>query len=301
MANETNEPKRSLIAAILNGARTVATAIGFPMPPIPGEWDTEGGDEGPPEPVARLEPGPEWADGWYLGAIRKPSHPGRWGKAITPRGRVTHTTDMMPSTFAPLLRNWTTQRGRGNGAHFLLGRTKEDGLVQLCPINRNGNHAGGPLVNGKRIQGWIKMDGKLVHPNTLYVGIEVHCAGGLHLIGGQWRDAERKDGKLVPKGPAIPASDVEVDPVRPTRGFHRPTAYQLDQLARLYDAMDPLLKPFPKGAVVIPSGEVDAWALPGGVVDVGHVSLDPVRKTDPGYELMRFVRARNQRRAGVTL
>lgn len=270
------------------------------VPPI-GEWDTEG----PPEDEHPLlpEPAPKvtshaWQDGWYLGAIRRPSHEGRWGKAIIPRGRVTHTTDMLPSTFDPLIRNWSRDRGRGNGAHFLLGRTPDQGLVQLCPINRNGNHAGGPIVNGKAVCGFIEMGGKRVHPNTLYVGMEVHCAGRLDLVKGQWRACNRvKDAKtgkvtLVPKGEAIPSLDVEVDDKRPERGWHKPTTFQLDQLALLYRDMDPHLKPFPADAKIIPSGEVPAWAVARTLRDVGHISLDPVRKSDPGPQLMAWINRR---------
>jgi hypothetical protein len=237
---------------------------------------------------------PDWDGGRYLGARWSPCHPGRVGRAIKPWLVVVHATDMIPSSFDDLLRARKATAGKGNAEHFLIGRTREQGVVQEIPVDRNANHAGGPDGHG-----WLKVPGRaaLVHPNAVAIGIEVHCAGALRLIGGQWRYAPRDPATGLPKpiGGAIPADMVEVDPAREGRGWHRPTTYQLDELRGLLTAIAacPVRVPPPAGWSIVPHGKPPSWA-PDVVIDgvpvVGHVTLDPNRKGDPHPPIARWLR-----------
>lgn len=252
----------------------------------PPEPDTAGGD-------AADEASP-WAGGRYLGAKWSPIHPGRVGGAIRPWATVVHTTDMAPESFGSLLRAWKASAGRGAGAHFLLGRDASQGLHQLADVGVNGNHAG-----GKPAHGWIAVGGKMLHPNRVTVGIEVHCAGRLILdSAGRWRRWTREAGRTVPTGAPIPAADVEPDPVHKDRGWHLPTPYQLVELEALLRALGecPVMVPAPAASQwrVAPSGpeHMPTWApsvVIGGRPVLGHVTLDPARKSDPGLVLSRWL------------
>ena len=244
--------------------------------PPAAEFDTAGGDVDADAPL--------WDGGRYRAATWSPIHPGRVGGAIKPWAVVVHTTDMHPSTFGALRRAWTAKAGRGAGAHFLLGRTPAEGLHQLADVGRNGNHAGGPE------HGWFDVRGHRVHPNAATAGIEVHCAGLLILDpAGRWRTWTREAGRLVPFGAPIPAAEVQPDPAHRGRGWHLPSAYQLAELEGLLRAFAscPAFGAAPPAGSwgITPNGRPPAWAprvVIGGVPVVGHVTLDPDRKTDPG-------------------
>ena len=90
---------------------------------------------------------------------------------ITPFATVVHTTDMVPEAWHSLVNSWTTQRGPGDCAHFAIERDADAGLVQFAPIGKNASHAGG---NG---HGSFVAGSQSWHPNTVSVGIEIHCAG----------------------------------------------------------------------------------------------------------------------------
>lgn len=243
---------------------------------VAAEFDTAGGDGGD------LDGEPLWDGGRYRGAAWSPIHPGRIGGAIKPWAVVVHTTDMHPSTFGALRRAWTAKAGRGAGAHFLLGRTAAEGLHQLADVGRNGNHAGGPE------HGWLDVGGRRVHPNGATAGIEVHCAGRVIRHDGRWRTWTREDGRLVPIGAPLPDAEVQPDPAHRDRGWHLPTAYQLaelEQLLRAFESCPVFVPPRPGQWGVTPHGRPPSWApsvVIGGVPVVGHVTLDPDRKTDPG-------------------
>lgn len=225
----------------------------------------------------------QFVDGKYLGARYVEMHKGRIGGAINARAIVVHSTDMAPSSFEALIKSWTTQPGKGNGAHFLIGRDERQGVVQFCSIARNANHAGGPsagaFVDGQR----------RYHPNRYSVGIEVHNAGLLRKIDGQWRQAERVDGKLVAVGPAYSQSEVEID--SETRAYHLPTAWQIAELRKLIAALDATLAPAPENLIAGQSvGRVQPWAHCADARVVFHASLDPTRKGDPWPVIARMVR-----------
>lgn len=228
---------------------------------------------------------------WHPAATRRPAHPGRIGTRINPWAIVLHTTDMLPDTFGALVNSWTTQKGKGQCAHFLIGRTPEQGLIQFAPIDRNANHAGGSkeIEPGKWVpdHGWFRTTKQLlIHPNLVSVGIEIHNAGQLRLIDGQWRSWDY--GRKRPQGFPFDPADVEVDLRRKDRGWHKLTQYQHDTLTALLHALDARLAPVPDGISIETNGpQVHPWAKVTSVRIVGHVTLDPDRKTDPGPEVMR--------------
>lgn len=250
-----------------------------------GAFGTAGPADHPADVVDVVHaPAPRWDHGWWAGAIRKPAHAGRVGGAINPWAVVVHTTDMLPEEWAALVHAWTDKAADGACAHFLIGRTEQEGVVQFVPINRNGNHAGGP---GHGV--FDTESARDVHPNLVTVGIELHCAGGVRLVSGQWRLVE--DG--VAHGQPLPASDVIPDPHRPGRGWHVVTDYQRFRLAALLGELELVLGPLPAGASSRSIGEqVPSWGVPKTARTVGHVSLDPAHRADPWPPTMDWLRAR---------
>lgn len=252
-------------------------------------WSGNRDAAGPLEPPTSIEiahpTSSRWSDGWWQGATRKPAHPGRVGGPILPWATVVHTTDMLPEEWAALVHAWTDRPADGSCAHFLIGRTEQDGVVQFVPIMRNANHAGGPghgVFDTKAARG--------IHPNLVTVGIELHCAGGVRQIGGEWRLVESG----VAHGKPIPDADVVLDPQRPGRGWHRVTDYQLAQLGDLLAELELVLQPMPPGANERSTGEaVPSWALPRSPRVVGHCSLDPTHRSDPWPTVMAWLRARS--------
>jgi hypothetical protein len=221
-------------------------------------------------------------DGWWSLARRLPAFPGRIGGSIAPFAVVVHTTDMVPEDWDALLQRWTTQLGDGACAHFIIGRDATAGLVQLGPITNNGNHAGGPghgsFVAGQ--QSW--------HPNTVSVGIELHCAGSVRQIDGEWRLVE--DGAA--HGAAIPDEDVIQDPQRPGRGWHTVTDYQYEQLGALLDGLETVLDALPEGCVARSIEQPQAYGIFPTGRRVGHVSLHAERRGDPWPPTCDWMRAR---------
>lgn len=266
------------------GPRTWA-AIEAAVPAEMPDWGTAGPDEAD---------GGEFVDGWWSLARRVDAHAGRVGGPIVASTVVVHTTDMAPGTMGTLVAAWKRSAGRGACAHFVLGRTPEDGIVQMIPITRNGNHAGGSkLVDGKLVpwHGDWRIGGRLVHPNRVAVGIELDCAGhlGKRVPGKGWvhRDS----------GVVIPEPDVHVDAKKV--GWHKVTDYQLEMLGRLLDDVGPELAPLPADAQVIPNGTYVENGVPWAAVEglprvVGHVTLNPNNKTDPGPQVMAWLAARPQ-------
>lgn len=249
-----------------------------------GDTETTGPAASPD--VVDIVPPPHerWDNGWWVSATQRPAHPGRVGGPISAFAIVDHSTAMLEDEFDALVHAMTTRRGLGNGLHFLIGRNEKQGVVQCTPIDRNGNHAGGPehgvFVDGK---------GRKYHPNLVAVGIELHCAGNVRLVSGEWRlmDGGKAHGK------AIPAEQVIPDPKRPGRGWHQMTEYQYARLAELHHDLELVLAPMPAGTVGKSSFEpAPAWAqMPTGSRVVGHVTLDPRHRTDPHPPTMDRLRS----------
>lgn len=240
-------------------------------------------------PIVQEDIKPEnasFVDGFYQRARRVDAHPGRIGPVITPRAKIIHTTDMLEGSFNGLVRSWHESPGegpsKGSCAHLLIGCTPAQGIVQMVSVFRNGNHAGGPSPGHFKLP-----EGKLVHPNSWAVGIEVHAGGHL--------------GKRTPQGfvhadsrRVIPDENVFVD--SKGVGWQKITPYQLYELNLLVRAIDSILAPMPAGTTIAPSGRGYAsngvpWAVAKNPVTSGHASHDPDRKTDPGPELMSWINA----------
>ena len=223
-----------------------------------------------------------WTAGWYSKAAKTPAHSGRIGATIVPRAIVVHTTDTMPGGFAAIVKSWTSKPGAGNAAHFMVGRTEVDGIVQFAPITKNANHAGG-VPSGR----FKTPDGRLHHPNSNTVGVELDAGGSLRRDSKGWYHADTKR--------RVSDSDVFLD--TRGRGWHIVTPYQRETLKALMNDLQATLKPFEAGTAVIPTGGYKAngvpWADSGGHLYprncVGHVTLDPVRKTDPGPQVIAWL------------
>jgi N-acetylmuramoyl-L-alanine amidase len=223
-----------------------------------------------------------FAAGWWSLAVRHDADPGRVGGAIVPFATVVHTTDEPTETWETLITNWTTKAGDGSCAHFAIGRTEADGVVQLVPIDHNANHAGGAghgtFVAGA--QSW--------HPNLVSVGIELHCAGAVQQQDGAWRFFDNG----APSGQPIPDDEVVSDPDRPGRGWQMVTEYQYAQLGALLDGLEATLAPLPAGCVADSVEAPPAYGVfPTGRV-VGHVSLTAARRGDPWPPTCDWIRAR---------
>lgn len=230
---------------------------------------------------------PEFVAGFWAKAKRTDACPGRIGGAIQPEVIVDHTTDMHPDDWKALVASWTSRAGDGACAHFLVGRDATQGVLQFISILRNGNHAGGP-------QHGIYIDPKHpnspIHPNTIAIGIEFHCAGGqLRQISGVWRYVEDN----VTHGAPIPDTDVEPDPIRPGHGWHKFSAYQDTVRLELHDALDKAMVPMRLGLTTgVTGGEaVPSWGRAKSTRIVGHVTLDPRNRSDPWPNGMRLIGA----------
>jgi hypothetical protein len=182
------------------------------------------------------------------------------------------------------MRSWTATPGAGSCAHFAIGRTESDGLIQLVSIRRNANHAGGPSHGV-----WRRVGSSDQHPNLCSVGVELHLAGGVRLLDGGWRLFE--GGHAV--GAPLPAAEVKVDPARAGRGWHLPSAYQLATLASLLDALEAVLQPVPRDAWPTSTGEAaPAYARGLGPRVTSHATLDPARRADPWPPVCEWLRTR---------
>jgi N-acetyl-anhydromuramyl-L-alanine amidase AmpD len=250
-----------------------------------GNRGTAGPETTPSDPAEApvLSTAALFTDGWWCGASHAPAHPGRVGGPITAWSTVVHTTDMCPEDYLALVTHWRTMPGDGACAHFLIGRSAAEGVLQLVPIVRNGNHAGGPQHGV-----YVDATGRTYHPNTVAIGIEIHCAGAVRLVGGAWHLVE--DGKA--HGASIPAEDVIPDPQRPGRGWHVVTPYQYTQLAALLADLDAAQPPMPVGAATRSLFEAPApWsALPSARV-TGHHDLDARNRDDPHRPTFDWLRA----------
>lgn len=227
-----------------------------------------------------------FSSGWLDGVYHKDAHPGRVGGPIKPFAKVIHSTDEPPEVWDAIIKRTQTEPGNHNGAHIYVGRDAAQGVVQTVSIYRNAEHAGGPH------NGWfVDAKGNRYHPNSVAVGIELHCAGDVMRFADGWHAL---DGH-APTGAVIPDADVIPDPQRPGRGWHVVTPWQYEQLGLLLDALDApgVLELAPAGLHAIsPSQTPAAWAVmpPGNVAT--HAGLDFEDRADPHPPTCQWLRER---------
>lgn len=228
--------------------------------------------------------------GKYSGAQYIAANPRRMGGPITPRAVVVHTTDMMPKSFPALIKAWTLSPGPC--AHFIIGRTAEQGLVQMVPIYRNAYHAG---ATPPATHGWWadqNREGIRVHPNDLAIGIELHSAGRLSWLTKDravFQESHKTLGEF-----SVAAGEVYVDELG--RPWHKLTDYQLTVLAALLLDLKPelhdigTLHPIANAAYVKDRSKWDtSFAAPTCQTLCGHASLDVINREDPGPQGMAFI------------
>lgn len=136
-----------------------------------------------------------------------------------------------------LVHNWTTALGRGECAHFIIGREQTSGVIQLTAVTNNANHAG---VVG---HGMFVADQQSWHPNLVSIGIEIDCARQVHQLNGVWRLFENGN----QTGNSLPDADVTPDPAHPGIGYHNVTDYQYEHLGLLLDGLEMVLGAVPAG------------------------------------------------------
>lgn len=220
----------------------------------------------------------EFKKGLWSLATQRPAHPKRLGRAIVPQTLIVHTTDMKPGTFDAIVKRWTSEPGKGNAAHFLIGKTEKDGVVQFAPIHQNANHAGGANCGGIKLP-----NGVIVHPNVCSVGVEIDNAGKLKKDKAGWYHKDT--------GYRFAPEDVFVD--EKGRGWEKITPYQITMLSYLWNALRPTLKPYPEGTTVMPNATYESqgsiYGKPTKPSLIGHVSTNPINKTDPGPQVMKEI------------
>jgi len=206
-------------------------------------------------------------------------HPGarRVGPAIhRPFAVVVHTTDMLPKSFGNLIK--AQMNSPGPTAHVFIGRDETQGVHQIVPFNRNGEHAGG------EVHGWWRdATGRRYHPNECSIGIEVHSGGLLKIAGGRFIHDDT--------GTVISPLDVVLD--RKRRSWHFITEYSKTQLRLLLSDLRNYVATPPNGLELLPNATYASQGVAGSAESVrktlvGHWTLDPINKTDPGY-LQEFV------------
>jgi hypothetical protein len=118
-----------------------------------------------------------------------PMHTGRVGPVIKPRGIIWHYTAMLESTELPLVTAWQQNRGKGNGATFLVRRNGQ--IIQLAPITKNSNHAGGSSTGRIYFTGSARDNERTTpwHPNSVCIGVELSNPGRVRRDDRGWRIA----------------------------------------------------------------------------------------------------------------
>jgi len=248
-----------------------------------GDRGTAGPDSADHPAIEPLPSTVAFVDGWWIGARRVHAHPGRVGPPIRAIATGLHTCDMLWDEWDALHEAWTGKPGDGACANVLIGPDELHGVSQFVPMTHNSNHMGGPG------HGVFVIGGREVHPNTITNSIEIHCAGGVRLVNGQWRLVENG----VAHGTPIPASDVIPDPQRPGRGTHRITDYQYATVARLLADLNAWQAPLPAGTTTRAFGEtVPAIAHGKSPRVVTHWEMDPVHRSDPWAQCCAWLRSR---------
>lgn len=215
-----------------------------------------------------------------------PMHAGRIGPEIKPRGIIWHYTAMLESTELPLVTSWQQNRGRGNGATFLVRRNGQ--IIQLCEATRNSNHAGGPTTG--RIyfssRGEHPSDGNGHHPNSVCIGVELSNPGRVRKDDKGWR-AAYTGADRVPVEESI--YTIKTDKELGVETKSEKWGWVEYTEAQRFAARDIIVAAGLAGVVdepcIVKRKRVDGkdyGTVSVGSMRLGHEDLDPSRKSDPG-------------------
>lgn len=216
--------------------------------------------------------------------ISIPMHAGRVGPVIKPRCVIWHYTAMLESTELALAKVWNASRGKGNGATFLVRRNGQ--IIQLCDIQHNSNHAGGPSTG--RIyfteRGEHPSDGGGHHPNSVGIGVELSNPGRVRRGADGWRLAYTgADVTRVSTDIVVTDEALGLDTKRDTWGWcaytdeQKTAAKKVVALAREVGVVNE--------NVIVVRKKIDGrdyGTVQCGSMELGHNDLDPSRKSDPG-------------------
>jgi hypothetical protein len=215
-----------------------------------------------------------------------PMHAGRVGPVIKPRGIIWHYTAMLESTELPLVTSWQQNRGKGNGANFLVRRNGQ--IIQLCDITRNGNHAGGSTTG--RIffsnRGEHPSDGTGHHPNSVAVGVELSNPGRVRKDDKGWRIAYTGADRVnVDSALYVVRTDKElgIESRREDWGWVEYTEQQRIAAVEIIVACG--IAGVRDEPVIVKRKKIngrDYGEVSIGSMRLGHEDLDPSRKSDPG-------------------
>lgn len=174
-----------------------------------------------------------------------------------PRRVVWHWTATAENTIVGIAkRAQTFVKGKDREASFHLGipRRSAQGVVQLAPFTVGTWHAGGEKAARFTSDGRM---GGTYSANRISAGVELENVGEVRLVNGKWRAWPfKEDTKLV-----IPVTEVATVGSKYYQDF---TGHQIEMATEYARAM------------------VAAYGLKRDDFMLGHVDIDPTRKSDPG-------------------
>jgi len=239
--------------------------------PIPVEHDEDErhDEDEAPDPPAVLVVRP---DGWLEGpGVHHDTSP-KWSRSVRlerqgPDAVVQHSTATAWGTMPALLNAIRRKGGRDASWHACVDEFGD--LWQSISFRRAAWHAGSASAAKAEI------DGKLVPLNLCSIGIEVINAGEVRKVGGVWRAWPFAGNDDRGPGPEIP--DTQVVTLGP-RHYHGYTSAQRMTCRRLWDAIRAAYPRVTRSVTLVhPDGKRDT--MRGDVI--GHVDVDPRRKSDP--------------------
>ncbi len=249
-----------MLGNLLNFLRRVPLAI--------EQDEDERHDDDAPEAVADLDVRDGWLEGHGVSRDTSPKHSRsprleRSGPALA----VTHCTSTLHGSAPALLKAIRRADGREASWHVLIDEL--GGITQSIPFTRAAWHAGSASAAK------VELDGVRVSVNSASVGIELVNAGEVRKVGAEFRawpfagDATRKPGPVVPVTQTVNVGK---------RLYHSYTVQQVEAWRRVMRA---LLEAYPALGhdVTLVAQDGKRRSLPGW--RVGHVDVDPARKSDP--------------------
>jgi N-acetyl-anhydromuramyl-L-alanine amidase AmpD len=241
-------------------------------------------DDDAPDAVADLDVRDGWLEGHGVARDTSPKHSRsprleRQGPAMA----VTHCTSTLHGSAPALLKAIRKADGREASWHILID--EQGGIVQSIPFTRAAWHAGSASAAK------VELGGLLVSVNSASVGVELVNAGEVRAVERVW-SVKHQEWRPVPRelrawpfggsekanrgpGPVVPVTQtVSVG----KRLYH---AYTMQQVEAWRRVMRALLEAYPALGHDVTLVEQDGKrrSLPGW--RVGHVDVDPARKSDP--------------------